>query len=129
MKKIILFASFMLLISFYMEAQNQFRKDFNYVAFFDAETKTWSDWEQAEHTFVFNINDNQDIRHYTAKGEIIVYRNMGNKQVGDTKDGEHYQILDLLDDTGNELSLKLFDNPEIGVLLINAPYMVQFAKY
>jgi hypothetical protein len=129
MKKIILFASFMLLVSFYMEAQNQFRKDFNYVAFFDAETKTWSDWEQAEHTFVFNINDNQDIRHYTAKGEIIVYRNMGNKQVGDTKDGEHYQILDLLDDTGNELSLKLFDNPEIGVLLINAPYMVQFAKY
>ncbi len=129
MKKIILFASFMLLVSFYMEAQNQFRKDFNYVTFFDAETKTWSDWEQAEHTFVFNINDNQDIRHYTAKGEIIVYRNMGNKQVGDTKDGEHYQILDLLDDTGNELSLKLFDNPEIGVLLINAPYMVQFAKY
>ena len=129
MKKIILFASFMLLVSFYMEAQNQFRKDFNYVAFFDAETKTWSDWEQAEHTFVFNINDNQDIRHYTAKGEIIVYRNMGNKQVGDTKDGEHYQILDLLDDTGNELSLKLFDNPEIGVLLINAPFMVQFAKY
>jgi hypothetical protein len=129
MKKTILFASFMLLVSFYMEAQNQFRKDFNYVAFFDAETKTWSDWEQAEHTFVFNINDNQDIRHYTAKGEIIVYRNMGNKQVGDTKDGEHYQILDLLDDTGNELSLKLFDNPEIGVLLINAPYMVQFAKY
>ena len=129
MKKIILFASFMLLVSFYMEAQNQFRKDFNYVAFFDAETKTWSDWEQAEHTFVFNINDNQDIRHYTAKGEIIVYRNMGNKQVGDTKDGEHYQILDLLDDSGNELSLKLFDNPEIGVLLINAPYMVQFAKY
>ena len=129
MKKIILFASFMLLVSFYMEAQNQFRKDFNYVAFFDAETKTWSDWEQSEHTFVFNINDNQDIRHYTAKGEIIVYRNMGNKQVGDTKDGEHYQILDLLDDTGNELSLKLFDNPEIGVLLINAPYMVQFAKY
>jgi hypothetical protein len=129
MKKIILFASFMLLVSFHMKAQNQFRKDFNYVAFFDAETKTWSDWEQAEHTFVFNINDNQDIRHYTAKGEIIVYRNMGNKQVGDTKDGEHYQILDLLDDTGNELSLKLFDNPEIGVLLINAPYMVQFAKY
>ena len=129
MKKIILFASFMLLVSFYMEAQNQFRKDFNYVAFFDAETKTWSDWEQAEHTFVFNINDNQDIRHYTAKGEIIVYRNMGNKHGGDTKDGEHYQILDLLDETGNELSLKLFDNPEIGVLLINAPYMVQFAKY
>ena len=60
---------------------------------------------------------------------LVVYRNMGNKQVGDTKDGEHYQILDLLDDTGNELSLKLFDNPEIGVLLINAPYMVQFAKY
>ena len=129
MKKIILFASFMLLFSFYMDAQNQFRKDFNYVAFFDAETKTWSDWEQAEHTLVFNINDNQDIRHYTAKGDIIVYRNMGNKQVGDTKDGEHYQILDLLDDTGNELQLKLFDNPEIGVLLINAPYMVQFAKY
>ena len=129
MKKIILFASFMLLVSFYMEAQNQFRKDFNYAAFFDAETDTWSDWEQVEHTFVFNINDNQDIRHYTAKGEIIVYRNMGNKQVGDTKDGEHYQILDLLDDTGNELQLKLFDNPEIGVLLINAPYMVQLAKY
>lgn len=129
MKKILLFASFMLLVSFYMDAQNQFRRDFNNVAFYDAETKTWSEWEQAEHTLVFNINENRDVRHYTAKGEIIVYRNMGNKQEGDTNEGEHYQILDMLDDVGNELKLKLFDNPEIGILLINAPYMIQFAKY
>ena len=129
MKKIILFASFMLLFSFFMEAQNQFRLDYNNVAFFDAETKAWSDWELAEHTLVFNINENQDVKHYTAKGDVIVYRNMGNKQVGETKDGEHYQMIDFLDEEGNELTLKIFDNPEIGILLINGFFMVQFAKY
>ena len=129
MKKIILFASFMLLFSFFMEAQNQFRLDYNNVAFFDTETKTWSDWELAEHTLVFNINENQDVKHYTAKGDVIVYRNMGNKQVGETKDGEHYQMIDFLDEEGNELTLKIFDNPEIGILLINGFFMVQFAKY
>ena len=129
MKKIILFASFMLLFSFFMEAQNQFRLDYNNVAFFDPEVKTWSDWELAEHTLVFNINENQDVKHYTAKGDVIVYRNMGNKQVGETKDGEHYQMIDFLDEEGNELTLKIFDNPEIGILLINGFFMVQFAKY
>lgn len=129
MKKIILFASFMLLFSFFMEAQNQFRLDYNNVAFFDTETKTWSDWELAEHTLVFNINENQDVKHYTAKGDVIVYRNMGNKQVGETKDGEHYQMIDFLDEEGNELTLKIFDNPELGILLINGFFMVQFAKY
>lgn len=127
MRSITLFI--LLFIGFTAIAQEQFRADFNYVAFYDPETTTWSEWETASHTLVFNINANKDIKHYTAKGEVLIYRNMGNLEEDYTASGKHYQIIEALDDQGNEIRIQLFDDPSIGMKIINGEFMVQFAKY
>lgn len=127
MKTIALFT--LLFISFKAAAQEQFRTDFNYVCFYNPETKTWTEWETASHTFVFNINQNKDIKHYTARGEVLIYRNMGNLEVDYTTDGKKYQIIEALDDKGNEIRIQLFDDPGIGLKIMIGGFIVQFAKY
>jgi hypothetical protein len=127
MKSITLLA--LLFIGLNASAQDQFRADFNHVTFYDPDSKTWSEWETASHTLVFNINENNDIKHYTAKGDVFIYRNMGNLEEDYTTSGDHYQIIEALDDEGNELRIQLFDDPSIGLKLINGEFMVQFAKF
>jgi hypothetical protein len=53
---------------------------------------------------------------------------MGGHEDGYTSSGEHYQMLRILDDEGDELTIQLFDNPDIGMKLIMGQYMIQFAK-
>lgn len=119
----------MLFFGFCASAQDQFRADFNYVSFYNPEKGTWTDWEEASHTLVFNINENMDIKHYTAKGEVLIYRNLGKFKEDYTSDGDHYQIINALDDVGNELRIQLFDNSKIGMKLINGAFIVQFANF
>ena len=127
MKSIIFFT--LLIAGLSVSAQEQFRVDFNYVTFYDPDSKTWSDWETATHTVVFNINQNKDIKHYTAKGEVLIYRNLGNREEDYTSSGKHYQIIEALDDQGNEIRIQLFDDPNIGMKIMNGQFMVQFARF
>jgi hypothetical protein len=128
MKNLLLFTLLIISTSSFSFAQDQFRRDYDLITFFDPETGEWGDWQAATHTLVFNINDNMDIKHYTPKGEVIIYRNLGGLEEGYTTSGEHYQMLHILDDEGDELTIQLFDNPDIGMKLIMGQYMIQFAK-
>jgi hypothetical protein len=128
MKNLLLFTLLFISTSSFSFAQSQFRVDYDLITFYDPETADWGDWQLATNTIVFNINENMDIKHYTPKGEVIVYRNMGGHEVGYTKGGEHYQMLRVLDDGGDEMLIQLFDNPDIGMKLIMGQYMIQFAK-
>ena len=110
MKNLLLFTLFIFTCSFSF-AQNQFRRDYDLITFYDPETKEWGDWQVATHTLVFNINEN-----------------MGGHEDGYTTSGEHYQMLRILDDEGDEMLIQLFDNPDIGMKLIMGQYMIQFAK-
>lgn len=127
MKKLL----FTLVVTFFSigfgKAQDKFRADYNLICFFDSETNSWSEWESAEHTLVFNYNTNNDIVHFTAKGEMITYRNTGNKEEGYTN-GNHYQILDLIDEDGDFIRIQLFDDQAIGMKLIWGDFMIQFSK-
>jgi hypothetical protein len=128
MKNLLLFTLLFISTSSFSFAQSQFRVDYDVITFYDPETADWGDWQLATNTIVFNINENMDIKHYTPKGEVIVYRNMGGHEEGYTKGGEHYQMLRVLDDGGDEMLIQLFDNPDIGMKLIMGQYMIQFAK-
>lgn len=127
MKKLLLTFSLTILSVGFGKAQDKFRADFNLICFFDSDTKTWSEWESAEHTLIFNYNENKDIAHFTAKGQTITYRNVGNKDEGYTN-GNHYQMIDAIDDEGNYIRIQLFDDPEIGMKLIWGENMIQFSK-
>jgi hypothetical protein len=58
---------------------------------------------------------------------MITFRNIGNKDKGDT-DGNHYQTLELIDEDGNFIRIQLFDDPTIGMKIIWEDQMIQFAK-
>ena len=127
MKKLLLTFALTILSVGFGKAQDKFRADYNYICFYDSDTKTWSEWTPAEHTLIFNYNSNNDIVHFTAKGEMITYRNVGNKDEGYTN-GKHYQILDLIDEDGNFIRIQLFDDQSIGMKLMWGNQMVQFSK-
>ncbi len=127
MKKLLFTLAITFLSIGFGKAQDKFRADYNYICFYDSDTKSWSDWTPAEHTLIFNYNTNNDIVHFTAKGEMITYRNTGSKDEGDT-DGNHYQTLELIDEDGNFIRIQLFDDPTIGMKIIWEDQMIQFAK-
>jgi hypothetical protein len=127
MKKLLFTLAITFLSIGFGKAQDKFRADYNYICFYDSDTKSWSDWTPAEHTLIFNYNANNDIVHFTAKGEMITYRNTGSKDEGDT-DGNHYQTLELIDEDGNFIRIQLFDDPTIGMKIIWEDQMIQFAK-
>ena len=127
MKKLLFTLAITFLSIGFGKAQSKFRNDYNLVSFYNYETKTWSDWEHAEHTLVFNYNSNKDIAHFTANGKAITYRNIGHKEEGYTN-GNHYQTLDVIDDEGYYLQIQLFDDQNIGMKIILGQSMIQFAK-
>ena len=127
MKKLLFTLALTFLSIGFGKAQDKFRADYNYICFYDSDTESWSEWTPAEHTLVFNYNANNDIVHFTAKGEMISYRNTGNKDEGYTN-GNHYQILDLIDEDGNYIQIQLFDDTAIGMKLIFGDDMLQFSK-
>jgi hypothetical protein len=89
----------------------------------------WSEWFDAQNTFVINSNDNNDIIHYRGDGQVVIYRNLGGLETLYTKSGERYQIINVLDEDGNPMDFQLFDNLSIGVKLIKDGMAIQFAQY
>ncbi len=105
----------------------QFRRDYNYFAVYDSESSTWSEWKPGENTFVLNYNSNNDIAHYQGNGELVIYRRVSNVEEATTSSGDHYQILNALDENGTRFQFQFFDDVEIGLKLIYGNVMVQFA--
>jgi len=114
------------LASFSQEDVETFRRDYNWISVF-AEDE-WSPVEELKCTFVFNINDNGDVKFYNAnKGTTITYRAIGGVETGVTDNGEGYQIIFVLDDDGDECLLQLFDSQELGLKIILGPtFMIHF---
>ena len=113
-----------------LNAQTEkFRADFNRVAIYLSTDAEWSEWFDAENTFVFNSNENNDVTHYRGNGSVIIYRNIGGLESDITESGDHYQIMKMLDEDGNQISFQLFDDISIGVKLITSDGMIQFSNF
>lgn len=129
MKKLIFTLALTFIAHFSFSQTDQFRVDFNLVTFYDSDTDKWKEWQEGDNTFVLNFNDNNDIAHYKPDGTVAYYRNLGGLEVGYTKNGDRYQILNALDEDGYEISFQLFDDNTIGAKLIWGNFMIQFASY
>lgn len=109
-------------------AQEKFRIDYNYVAVFDNDTESWSDWEEGDNTFVINVNERGDIAHLKANGETVIYKKLTDVEEGYLEGtDDHYQIIRALDDEGDVFIFQFFDDTSIGLKMIYGNFMVQFA--
>ena len=96
--------------------QNRFRIDCSLVTIYNPDTKKWSDWSEANNTFVINTNNNWDIIHYKASGNRASYRKVSDVETGKTFDGKEYQIASFLDEDGEEFLLQLIDDHSVRVI-------------
>jgi hypothetical protein len=110
------------------QSSGRFRRDYNVLCFYDSDTEKWSEWKTGDNTFVINYNDNNDIAHYKANGEMVVYKKISGVEDDYTDGGEHYQIISALDEEGIRFRFQFFDDPKIGLKLIYKNIMIQFAK-
>lgn len=128
MKKIYIFIS--LIFSIITYSQDQFRVDYNQVSIYDSESKEWSEWKDGYNTFVINYNDNNDIAHFKANGDKVIYRRI-SKEIDEgysSQGNEHYQTIKALDEEGITFTFQLFDNEKIGLKIIYSNIMIQFSK-
>lgn len=110
--------------------QEKFRIDYSKVTIYDRDTKTWSDWENGDNTFVFNFNERGDIVHLMANGETSLYKRLSDIEKDYTEpEREPYQILSALDEDGDVFMLQLFDDPGIGLKMIWEDFIIQFADF
>jgi hypothetical protein len=75
-----------------------------------------------------NHNDNGDIAHYKANGEMVLYKKISTVEENETKDGNKYQIISALDEEGIRFKIQFFNNSEIGIKLIYQNIMIQFSR-
>jgi hypothetical protein len=109
-------------------SQEKFRVDYDYVAVYDRDTETWSDWREGDNTFVININKQGDIAHLKANGETVIYKRLSGVEEGHTTKGyHHYQIISALDDDGDVFRFQIFDDKSIGLKMAWGAFMIQFA--
>jgi len=114
--------------AFSQDENKQFRVDCDLVAILPGIDSEWSEWFDANNTFVINANENKDIIHHRGDGETLVYRNLGGLETLYTQSGERYQIINVLDEDGNPMDFQLFDDPSIGVKLIKEGMAIQFSN-
>jgi len=92
------------------QERNIFRRDCNYVSEYDESTEKWSEWKQGTNTFVFNINENSDIRWHYHSGKIEILRNMGGKEEKNNDNGISYQAIEVMDEEGRMGTIALYEN-------------------
>ncbi|AFM02531.1 hypothetical protein Fleli_0019 [Bernardetia litoralis DSM 6794] len=108
---------------------DQFRVDYNHVAIYNKETKKWSDWIRADHTFVFNYNLRNDVMHMKANGDNFVYKKMTEVEDGKNDIGQEYQAFSALDEEGLRFTLLLYHDKKVGLMMIYSDVKIQFTYF
>lgn len=124
MKKTIL-TFIILIVTISIYAQNDpFRVDCTYMCFWNNENEQWDEWQEANVTFVFNINSNSDFLFYNNTGDVKKFRKISLINKLTTNDGMNYQTFDALNENGEKVTLAFYDNGVI--ILIFNNFIVKF---
>ncbi len=106
---------------------NQFSQVYNRFRIFDEDTNDWSEWEEGKNTFLFNYNSNNDIKHFMANSEEVLYRKDSEVEEG-TDDGNSYQKITMIDEDGLRFGLQFFYEPSIGLKMIYENVIIHFSE-
>lgn len=125
MKKIILII-LLLFSSYICIAQNTFIKKYTDVVSFKAGIK--QPWEKIDITIVFNTNKGKDIVLYYPNEDKKTLTQVSSVIKGITSDNDSYQVINCVDEEGEEIILQLFDDDTCLRLIIAEGYYIEFHK-
>lgn len=125
MKKLLL-GALLFILSINANAQDTFVR--KYTSSISVNNNVKGEWQSADITVVFNANGVRDIVFYYPNGNTRTFHQV----VGVTKDvttnGDPYQIIECLDESGDRVAIQLFDDDTCLRVIVAKGYYVEFHK-
>lgn len=125
MKKLILVA-LLFTLSMSTFAQDAFVK--KYTSYVTKSKGVLQPWVTTEVTVVFNADNVRDVVLYYTDGRIKRLHQITSSKDGKTYNGDGYQMIDCIDESGAEITLQLFDDDTCLRLIIADGYLIEFHK-
>ena len=125
MRKLLL-GALLLLSSFMCIAQEAFVK--KYTSLISVSNNVKGEWQTTEITVAFNPNGVADVIFYYPNGFTKTFHQIGNPEKDKTTNGDEYQIVQCLDESGDKVYIQLFDDDTCLRILIANGWYIEFHK-
>jgi hypothetical protein len=125
MKKILL-GTLLLLSSFICIAQDTFVK--KYTSLISINNNVKGEWQSADITVLFNANGVRDIVFYYPNGNTRTFHQIVSMTKNTTTNGDAYQIIECLDESGNRVAIQLFEDDTCLRVIVAKGYYIEFHK-
>ena len=124
MKKLLL--TLFLLSSFICIAQEAFAK--KYTSLISMSNGVKGEWEKTDITVVFNPGGVTDIMFYYPSGYTRTFHQITSPEKNKTTNGDEYQIVQCLDESGNRVAIQLFDDDTCLRVIIDKGWFIEFHR-
>jgi hypothetical protein len=124
MKKVLLGA--LLLLNVSMFSQSTFVK--KYTSMISISNDIKGEWQKTDITVVFNANNVTDIVFYYPNGSVRTFYQITSPEKNKTTNGDAYQIVECLDESGDRVAIQLFDDDTCLRVLIDKGWFIEFHK-
>lgn len=125
MKKLLL-GALLLLSSFMCIAQEAFVK--KYTSMISVSNNVRGEWKSTDITVVFNPKGVTDIVFYYPNGSIRTFHQITSPEKDKTTNGDEYQIVQCLDESGDQVAIQLFDDDTCLRIIIDKGWFIEFHK-
>lgn len=125
MKKLLL-GALLLLSSFVCIAQETFVK--KYTSMIAVSNNVKGEWQSTDMTVVFNPKGVTDIVFYYPNGSIRTFHQITDMTKDTTTNGDAYQIVECLDESGDRVAIQLFEDDTCLRVIIDKGWFIEFHK-
>lgn len=125
MKKLLI-GALLLLSSFMCIAQETFVK--KYTSLISVSDNVKGEWQATDMTVVFNPKGVKDIVFYYPNGNIRTFHQIVGMTKDTTTNGDAYQIIECLDESGDRVAIQLFDDDTCLRVIIDKGWFIEFHK-
>jgi hypothetical protein len=125
MKKLLL-GALLLLSSFVCMAQETFVK--KYTSMIAVSNNVKGEWQSTDMTVVFNPKGVTDIVFYYPNGSIRTFHQITDMTKDTTTNGDAYQIVECLDESGDRVAIQLFEDDTCLRVIIDKGWFIEFHK-
>lgn len=98
-------------------SQERFRRDYNHFIV-DIPDSEKSGKYPGHNVFIFNYNDNGDVKHITSERDQIIYVRTSPIEKKEHEDGTKYSFFKSYDEHGEPIVIKVYDQEKYGVEII-----------
>ena len=125
MKKLLL-GALLLLLSISAFSQEGFVK--KYTSMISVTNNVKGEWQDTDITVAFNPRGVTDIVFYYPNGFTRRFHQIANPEKDKTANGDTYQIVQCLDESGDQVAIQLFDDDTCLRIIIDKGWYVEFHR-